>query len=108
MAANPWIMGKRHGHDRECSAHTVPVLLLRSRLRSHMDYCMEHPEEISKIAAVQKKVRHLLRTSTACAPHGSVVRPVALLDAASSIPAVCTQSVVSVLALTLRVVYNDS
>jgi vesicle-associated membrane protein 72 len=26
------------------------------RLKSHMDYCMSHPEEISKIASVQKKV----------------------------------------------------
>mmetsp|Transcript_30779 Transcript_30779/g.68203 ORF Transcript_30779/g.68203 Transcript_30779/m.68203 type:complete len:253 (+) Transcript_30779:119-877(+) len=26
------------------------------RLKSHMEYCMAHPEEISKIAAVQKKV----------------------------------------------------
>ena len=22
----------------------------------HMDYCMEHPEELTKVAAVQKKV----------------------------------------------------
>lgn len=26
------------------------------RLKSHMEYCMKHPEEISKLAAVQKKV----------------------------------------------------
>ncbi len=25
----------------------------------HMDYCMEHPEELTKVAAVQKKVCHL-------------------------------------------------
>ncbi|KAG2452182.1 hypothetical protein HYH02_003213 [Chlamydomonas schloesseri] len=29
------------------------------RLKSHMEYCMEHPEEISKIAAVQKKVNEV-------------------------------------------------
>lgn len=26
------------------------------RLKMHMDYCMEHPEELTKVAAVQKKV----------------------------------------------------
>jgi vesicle-associated membrane protein 7 len=26
------------------------------RLKSHMDYCMEHPDELTKVAAVQKKV----------------------------------------------------
>lgn len=25
----------------------------------HMDYCMEHPEELTKVAAVQKKVGSL-------------------------------------------------
>lgn len=29
------------------------------RLKSHMEYCMAHPEEISKIAAVQKKVNEV-------------------------------------------------
>lgn len=29
----------------------------RPRLKSHMEYCMAHPEEISKISAVQRKVR---------------------------------------------------
>ena len=29
----------------------------RPRLKYHMDYCMEHPEELTKVAAVQKKVR---------------------------------------------------
>ncbi|KAL6751241.1 R-SNARE protein, VAMP72-family [Haematococcus lacustris] len=29
------------------------------RLKSHMDYCMAHPEEISKVAAVQKRVNEV-------------------------------------------------
>ncbi|GFR41750.1 hypothetical protein Agub_g2505 [Astrephomene gubernaculifera] len=29
------------------------------RLKNHMEYCMAHPEEISKIAAVQKKVNEV-------------------------------------------------
>lgn len=32
------------------------VCLCRPRLKMHMDYCMEHPEELTKVAAVQKKV----------------------------------------------------
>ncbi len=28
----------------------------RPRLKMHMDYCMEHPEELSKVAGLQKKV----------------------------------------------------
>ena len=31
----------------------------RPRLKYHMDYCMEHPEELTKVASVQKKVRAL-------------------------------------------------
>lgn len=29
------------------------------RLKSHMEYCMAHPDEISKVAAVQKKVNEV-------------------------------------------------
>eukprot|EP00199_Chlamydomonas_sp_CCMP681_P006037 CAMPEP_0119106216 /NCGR_PEP_ID=MMETSP1180-20130426/3968_1 /TAXON_ID=3052 ORGANISM="Chlamydomonas cf sp, Strain CCMP681" /NCGR_SAMPLE_ID=MMETSP1180 /ASSEMBLY_ACC=CAM_ASM_000741 /LENGTH=221 /DNA_ID=CAMNT_0007091491 /DNA_START=32 /DNA_END=697 /DNA_ORIENTATION=+ len=29
------------------------------RLKSHMEYCMAHPEEISKVAAVQRKVNEV-------------------------------------------------
>ena len=28
----------------------------RPRLKYHMDYCMEHPEELSRVAGLQKKV----------------------------------------------------
>lgn len=34
--------------------------LCRPRLKMHMDYCMEHPEELTKVAAVQKKVQNFL------------------------------------------------
>ena len=30
--------------------------LNRPRLKYHMDYCMEHPEELSRVAGLQKKV----------------------------------------------------
>ena len=32
------------------------VLLYRPRLKYWMDYCQEHPDEMNKIASVQKKV----------------------------------------------------
>lgn len=32
------------------------VLLCRPRLKYWMDYCQEHPDEMNKIASVQKKV----------------------------------------------------
>jgi hypothetical protein len=32
------------------------VCLNRPRLKHHMDYCMEHPEELSRVAGLQKKV----------------------------------------------------
>ena len=35
--------------------HLMPVFS-RPVLKSHMEYCQEHPEEISKIASVQRKV----------------------------------------------------
>ena len=31
-------------------------MLCRPRLKYHMDYCMEHPEELSRVAGLQKKV----------------------------------------------------
>ena len=31
-------------------------MLNRPRLKYHMDYCMEHPEELSRVAGLQKKV----------------------------------------------------
>jgi hypothetical protein len=34
------------------------------RLKSHMEYCMAHPEEISKIAAVQKRVSNICGSAT--------------------------------------------
>ncbi len=30
--------------------------MCRPRLKYHMDYCMEHPEELSRVAGLQKKV----------------------------------------------------
>ena len=52
------------GHVREaCQRHARQGrlekrwLLRRPRLKYWMDYCQEHPEEISKVASVQKKVR---------------------------------------------------
>jgi hypothetical protein len=37
--------------------HVVP--LHRPKLKMQMEYCMSHPEEISKVASVQKKVREV-------------------------------------------------
>lgn len=31
-------------------------MVCRPRLKHHMDYCMEHPEELSRVAGLQKKV----------------------------------------------------
>ncbi len=56
-----------HGRERECTfvfergnwptgAHSPPC---RPRLKYWMEYCEAHPEELSKVAAVQKKVRAL-------------------------------------------------
>ena len=28
-------------------------------MKYHMDYCMEHPEELSKVAGLQKKVEEV-------------------------------------------------
>ena len=33
-----------------------PLMQHRPRLKYHMDYCMEHPEELSRVAGLQKKV----------------------------------------------------
>ena len=30
----------------------------RPRLKYWMDYCQEHPDEMNKVASVQRKVRH--------------------------------------------------
>ncbi|EFJ39880.1 hypothetical protein VOLCADRAFT_70298 [Volvox carteri f. nagariensis] len=43
---------------RTAAAHSMDRTF-GPRLKTHMEYCMEHPEEISKIAAVQKKVNEV-------------------------------------------------
>ncbi|KAK9830315.1 hypothetical protein WJX72_010959 [[Myrmecia] bisecta] len=40
---------------RQAPAHSLDKTF-GPRLKAHMDYCMEHPEELTKVAAVQKKV----------------------------------------------------
>jgi len=40
---------------RTSPAHSLDKVF-GPRLKMHMDYCMEHPEELTKVAAVQKKV----------------------------------------------------
>lgn len=34
----------------------MPKTELRSRLKEHMQYCMDHPDEISRLAKVQAQV----------------------------------------------------
>ncbi|KAK9867853.1 hypothetical protein WJX84_009201 [Apatococcus fuscideae] len=41
--------------SRQATAHSLDKTF-GPRLKYHMDYCTEHPEELTKVAAVQKKV----------------------------------------------------
>lgn len=38
----------------------------RPRLKEQMEYCMSHPDELTKVAAVQKRVSFLLSPRLGC------------------------------------------
>ncbi|QHN93700.1 Vesicle-associated membrane protein [Arachis hypogaea] len=58
----PWTLCCRHGQSvthlkiPDLIAVTSFLPRCRMKLKEHMQYCIDHPDEISKLAKVQKKV----------------------------------------------------
>lgn len=52
---------KKHGATAITGAEGSLDRVFGPSMKAHMEYCQEHPEEISKIASVQRKVRNQLK-----------------------------------------------